>query len=96
MVLFMIVGITNYAIIYSLNGITDGAVNEFGKPIVINDIVDCLYFSMVTWTTLGYGDLQPISSTRFVAASEALMGYFSVGLIVGAYFEVISNLHSKK
>jgi voltage-gated potassium channel Kch len=33
-----------------------------------------LYLSVVTFTTLGYGDLAPRQEFRLVAASEALAG----------------------
>jgi Ion channel/Pentapeptide repeats (8 copies) len=41
-----------------------------------------LYFSVVTFTTLGYGDLQPASGFRLVAASEALVGLLLSGLFL--------------
>jgi hypothetical protein len=44
---------------------------------------DALYFSVVTWTTLGYGDIQPVRDLRMFAAIEALYGYIFFGLIVG-------------
>ena len=42
-----------------------------------------LYFSLVTWTTLGYGDLQPVRELQLLAALEAFLGYTYLGLIVG-------------
>ena len=44
-----------------------------------------LYFSVVTFTTLGYGDCAPIGPTRFFAASQALLSYIFVGIIVGVF-----------
>ena len=44
---------------------------------------DAIYFAIVTWTTLGYGDLQPLGHYRLIAAIEALYGYFYLGLTVG-------------
>lgn len=41
-----------------------------------------LYFSIVTWTTLGYGDYHPPPEIALIAAMQALMGYFYLGLIV--------------
>lgn len=41
-----------------------------------------LYFSIVTFTTLGYGDLHPASAFRLVAASEALVGLLLSGLFL--------------
>ncbi|WP_081603279.1 MULTISPECIES: pentapeptide repeat-containing protein [unclassified Haloferax] len=41
-----------------------------------------LYFSVVTFTTLGYGDLQPHGFSRYVAASEAFIGASLLALLV--------------
>jgi uncharacterized protein YjbI with pentapeptide repeats len=42
-----------------------------------------MYFSMVTFTTLGYGDIQPIGATaRTLAGLEAFVGALLVALVV--------------
>lgn len=42
-----------------------------------------LYFSVVTFTTLGYGDIQPVGNTaRAVAGMEALLGAMLTALLV--------------
>jgi hypothetical protein len=46
------------------------------------DILDCLHFSAVTITTLGYGDYRPLSYGRLVAAAEALSGLVLMGIFV--------------
>ena len=46
-----------------------------------------LYFSTVTWTTLGYGDYSPIEDLRLLAAGQAVVGYIFLGLIVGLLIE---------
>lgn len=38
------------------------------------DFSECIYFSFVNFTTLGYGDLVPIGPMRFMAGMEALTG----------------------
>jgi len=43
---------------------------------------DGLYFSVVTLTTLGYGDFQPKPALRLVAAGQAVLGYVYLGMIV--------------
>ena len=35
---------------------------------------DCAYYSFVTYTTLGFGDLVPTGSLRFLTGIEALAG----------------------
>ena len=44
-------------------------------------MLDCVYFSFVNYTTLGYGDLVPLGHIRFVAGSEALVGLVVYGLV---------------
>ena len=41
-----------------------------------------LYFSLVTFTTLGYGDIVPNPQFRLIAASEAILGLLLVGLFL--------------
>ncbi|MER2265311.1 potassium channel family protein [Methylobacterium oxalidis] len=40
---------------------------------------DCLYFSVVTYTSLGFGDHFPTSHTRLIAGVEALNGLLLIG-----------------
>ena len=37
-------------------------------------LLDCVYFSFTNYTTLGYGDVEPIGDLRFLAGLEALTG----------------------
>jgi Ion channel len=55
----------------------------------VTDGLDCLYFSVVTITTVGYGDLVPAPGpARFFAACEALTGYFVLALLVNLLMNV--------
>ena len=47
-------------------------------------VIDALYFSTVTFTTLGYGDILPSNLGRPVAAFEAIVGYVYLGMVVGS------------
>ena len=38
------------------------------------EVLDYVYFSSMTYTTVGYGDLFPSGPLRFIAAMEALLG----------------------
>jgi len=48
-----------------------------------NYSIDCLYFSAITFTTLGYGDFRPLKGWgRILAGSEAFIGAFMMALFV--------------
>ena len=55
------------------------------------DLLSCIYFSVVTFTTLGYGDLTPIGLVRPVAALEAFTGSFSIALFVVLLYKKMSR-----
>lgn len=38
------------------------------------DLLNCTYFSFITYTTLGYGDIVPVGHLRFLAGLESLTG----------------------
>lgn len=42
-------------------------------------LMDCVYFSVVTVSTLGYGDIVPLGFSRLVASLETLFGLTFVG-----------------
>ena len=79
-VMFTLLGQTLAFILMFASIYKAGGLKGLDPPL---DIGTALYFSIVTWTTLGYGDLQPIEQLRLVAAFEALLGYVYLGLIVG-------------
>ena len=37
-------------------------------------LLDCVYFSFTNYTTLGYGDIEPLGNIRFLAGIEAITG----------------------
>ncbi len=37
-------------------------------------LLDCVYFSFTTFTTLGFGDIQPVGNLRYLTGIEALTG----------------------
>ena len=52
--------------------------------VVIPSYFDSLYFSVVTFSTLGYGDYHSIGKIRLIAMVEALSGLFLVPLFLVA------------
>lgn len=72
---FILCVILCFSLIYIWLGIsTDG--------FVAANPLDYLYFSTVTFTTLGYGDFAPCPNARWAAASQALIGFGSIGLLI--------------
>lgn len=59
--------ILGYALLYRHAGIMSGAG-------VSHSLRDAIYFSVTTWTTLGYGDFTPPPEMRLVTSAEALLG----------------------
>lgn len=51
----------------------------------------CLYYSVVTFTTLGYGDITPIGLSRLVAAVEAFTGSFTIALFVVVFVKKMTR-----
>lgn len=37
-------------------------------------LLDCFYFSFTTYTTLGFGDIQPFNEIRYLTGLESLTG----------------------
>ncbi len=37
-------------------------------------LMDCVYFSFTTFTTLGFGDIQPLGHLRYLTGIESLTG----------------------
>lgn len=66
--------------------IQDAAVNR------LDSFVEAFYFSAVTVTTLGYGDIAPADQlTRVIAALQALFGMVIIGLFLNAFAQRISE-----
>ena len=61
-----------YVLIEQLKiGSLDGAVRV--------SLLNCLYFSAETYTSLGFGDLTPVGPVRLLAGVEALNGLLLIG-----------------
>jgi hypothetical protein len=78
--------IISYAIVFRKYGVIDATTGA-----AHHDEVTCIYFSIVTWTTLGYGDFRPSVPMRLVAASEALLGYFMMAVFVAGVIGTLAT-----
>ena len=57
------------------------------------DLASGLYFSAVTYTTTGYGDLVLPTEWRLLGGVEALTGILLYGWSTGFFFVVVSRIH---
>ena len=55
------------------------------------DLLNALYFSVVTFTTLGYGDILPIGISKLFAGIEALLGGFILALFVVVFVKKMTR-----
>lgn len=78
------------SIIYTLLGIKSGVLGN-GQAIIEKDFMTSLYFSFVTFTTLGYGDYSPIGFARVIATFQAVAGLILTSLFMVSLFRKYSR-----
>jgi len=87
--LIMIFTICTFTAIYEMEGIICS-----GE--LVKSTYESFYFSIVTWTTLGYGDCLPTDNIRHIAALEALFGYIMMAIFISLLFTFFtSNMAAK-
>lgn len=78
-----------------------GSFSEFGNTIyfhggaghVRREVMEFIYFSMVTLSTVGYGDIAPVSPpARAMASVEGIAGQFYIAVLIAR----LVSLHSSR
>lgn len=59
-----------------------------GNPIT-QDFWACCYFSVITFTSTGFGDFRPQGIGRVLASVQALIGYLVLGIMASTSMSVI-------
>lgn len=85
-----------FAVAYFVHGSTSGAEQIAFDPAAgwrenLYAFFTSLYFSIVTFTTLGYGDIAPTGFSRIFAAAEALIGSFTIALFVVVFVKKMTR-----
>jgi voltage-gated potassium channel len=67
------------------------------QPDVFSSIPETMWWSIVTLTTVGYGDVSPITAVgKLIGAATAMMGVCSIALLTGIIGAGFSNQMAKK
>lgn len=84
--------IIEFAILYLA---TDSIVYSTSKEIITTPL-EALYFSTITITTSGYGDMMPISSLgQKLALLEPLLGLILIILVIGVFLTGVRDIKEK-
>lgn len=78
--------ILSFAITYYRYGLLQN-----GQVVDIS-FLESIYFSITTWTTLGYGDFAPTPRIRHITSIEAILGYMGLGLWISLISNFIKNM----
>ena len=76
-----------FGAVYQHLGMMDNS--RAGSPMV-NEFWTGVYYSVVTFTTLGYGDFYPKGIARALAGMQALTGYLVLAILASTAASVIS------
>ena len=73
-----------------------GAFNGLEQVVWYDNFADVAYYSFVTLTTLGYGDISPVAPiARFLVYMEAVVGVFYMAVLVASLIGVGINESQK-
>jgi hypothetical protein len=82
---YMLIGI-QWSLLYNMLSVVSPEAFAVNNPINSADTHEWLYYSFVTLSTLGYGDITPLSATgRALAYMEAIVGQFYIAILVAGF-----------
>lgn len=68
----------------------------FSQPFVTRSLSGSLYFSLVTITTLGYGDIRPMNEIgRVIVSSQTLIGVFMAIFLLARFVSILPQRETK-
>jgi len=81
---YLLIGVTSTVLYEIIEVTTPGSFTNIQGLSESHLFAELNYFSLVTLTTLGYGDIAPVAPmARTLAATEAIVGQFFVAAVVG-------------
>jgi hypothetical protein len=92
---WLFIRLAGWMILFHLFQISAWAFLYFWKG-AMPDLPSAFYFSAVTYTTTGYGDLVLPQEWRLAGGVEALTGILMCGLSTGFFFAVVSRSYASQ
>ena len=90
---FMLIVLACWIILLHLIEIASWAFLYAGTQ-AMQDLPSAFYFSAVTYTTTGYGDLVLPQAWRLVGGVEALTGILMCGWSTGFFFAIVNRMYA--
>ena len=96
--IYLLMGLIWTLLYLSVAQAVPGAFNGLEQRVWYDNFADAAYFSYVTLTTLGYGDITPVTPVaRFLVYMEAIVGVFYMAILVASLIGIrITTLHSDR
>jgi ion channel len=88
----LLIGVAGWMILLHLLEISVWALFYFWRD-AMPDLPAAFYFSAVTYTTTGYGDVVLPGEWRLVGGVEALTGILMCGWSTGFFFLIVSRIY---
>ena len=86
--LILTILVSSFAWIYEECGLVDTEGQR------VDDWQTALYFSAITFSTIGYGDIRPIGTSRLLASIEGIMQFFLLGPFVTIFVRCLQRVRN--
>ena len=81
-VVFFVVAIIGFGVVYTLLTPSGHGIGQNLTPLSNVTFLGGIYFSIVTFSSLGYGDMHPMGVSKALACAEVLMGLAVIGVLI--------------